>query len=197
KSHRRHRDKKPHRLSRQQSRHTFFPVGLLRRALPGTSDLSETRNCARRVSTESAKSAFRSADAFVGSKADRRSGAARRQRSGGAAAKSPQLHPPSQRLPLRKNARETGRLSRSQANAQLSSRQTRTRQTQIRHFPRLLPARVFTRVSSRASSSGRLLRQGFDAQGAFSTKLSAHLQTPARSGSELLRGDGVEKGGLR
>ena len=61
---------------------------------------------------------------------------------GGAASKSPQLHPPSQRLPRCSDARQTGSLPRSQKNAQLPSRQTRSRQAQVRHLPRLLPSRI-------------------------------------------------------
>ena len=68
---------------------------------------------------------------------------------------------------------------------------------QIRHVPRLLPVRIASRMSPRPSAPGRLLRQSSDTQGAVRSEFPAHLQAPARSGSQLLRRHRMEKGGFR
>ena len=53
-----------------------------------------------------------------------------------------------------------------------ASGQTRTRQAQARHLPRLLPLRIPSRMPPRPPSRGRLLRQSSDAQRTFRAELS-------------------------
>src|ERR1700731_4821204 len=180
-------DPEPHRLSWQQGRHALLSFHLLRDSPRGTADFTLARKRAGAVSDKPSEGARRLFGYLLSAKEKAAAGKRNRQRRGRSPPESTKFCSSGQRLSRCSRPRQAGSVPRSQEDPQLPSRQARTRKTQTRHLPRLLPLRVATRMPPRPSACGRLLRESLDSEITLRAKLSAHLQTPARGAGQLLR----------